>query len=102
MFHKTLFQWPPQPSAVIGLGILAGTVCYFFTGDPASAGFAAAAVKIFVPDNSATAVGQVFEAVKILAQAVGRPLPTASRPGPVVSSDRGSGAASLGREWSKE
>jgi hypothetical protein len=102
MFHKTLFQWPPQPSTVIGLGILAGTVCYFSTGDLAWAGVAAAAVKIFVPDNSATAAGQVFEAVKILAEALGRPLPTTSQPAPVVSSDRGSGAAPPGRELPKE
>jgi len=102
MLHKTLFQWPSQPSAVIGLGILAGTVCYFFTGDPASAGVVAAAVKIFIPDNSATAAGQVFEAVKILAEALGRPLPAVLQQASVVSSDRGSGAASLGRERSKE
>ena len=101
MFHKTLFQWPLQPSTVIGLGILAGSGCYLLTGDPLWASLAAAGVKILVPDNSG-APDQVFGAIKILAQAVGRPLPTASRPGPVVSSDRGSGAASLGREWSKE
>jgi hypothetical protein len=102
MFHKTLFQWPPRSSAVIRLGILAGTVCYFFTGDPASAGVAAAAVKIFGPDNPATAAGQVFEAVKILVEALSRPLPAVLQQVPVVSSDRGSGAASLGREWPKE
>jgi len=102
MFHKTLLQWPPQPSTAIGLGILAGTVCYFFTGNPAWAGVAAAAVKIFVPDNSATAAGQVFEAVKILAEALGRPLPTTSQRTPVVSSNRGFVAGSLGRERPKE
>jgi hypothetical protein len=102
MFQKTLFQWPLQPSTVIGLGILAGTVCYFVTGDPAWAGVAAAAVKILVPDNSATAAGRVFEAIKILAETLGRPLPAVLQQAPVVSSDRGSGAASLGQELSKE
>ena len=41
MFQKTAFRWPPQPSTVIGLGILAGSVCYFVTGDPVWAGVAA-------------------------------------------------------------
>jgi hypothetical protein len=99
MFQKTAFRWPPQPSTVIGLGILAGSVCYFVTGDPVWAGVAAAAVKILVPDNS-TAAGQVFEAIEILAQAVGRPLPTLSQPAPVAAGDRGSDAGSLGRESS--
>jgi hypothetical protein len=96
MFHKIAFRWPPQPSTVIGLGILAGSVCYFVTGDPVWAGVAAAAVKILVPDNSAAA-GQVFEAIEILAQAVGRPLPTLSQPAPVAAGDRRSDAGSLGR-----
>jgi hypothetical protein len=72
MFEKIAFRWPPQPSTVIGLGILAGTVCYFVTGDPAWAGVAAAAVKILVPDNSAAAAGQVLEVIKILAEALGK------------------------------
>jgi hypothetical protein len=89
MFEKIALRWPLQPSTVIGLGILAGTVCYFVTGDPAWAGVAAAAVKILVPDNSATAAGQVSEAIKILAEALGRPLPAALQQAPVVSSDQG-------------
>jgi hypothetical protein len=97
MFQKTAFRWPPQPSTVIGFGILAGSVCYFITGDPVWAGAAAAVVKILVPDNSAAA-GQVFEAIEILAQAIGRPLPTPSQPAPVASDDRASDAGSLCRE----
>src|SRR5271167_436420 len=102
MFQKTLFRWPPQPSTVIGLGILAGTVCYFVTGDPVWAGVAAAAVKILVPDNSTAAADQVFEVVKILAEALSRPLPVPLDQAPVVSPNRGSNAASLGRELTKE
>jgi hypothetical protein len=52
MIKNAAFQWLPQPSTVIGLGILAGTLCYLITGDPVWAGVAAAAVKILVPDNS--------------------------------------------------
>jgi hypothetical protein len=101
MFQNTAFQWPPQPSTVIGLGILAGSICYFVTGDPVWAGLAAAAVKILVPDNS-MAADQVFGAIKILAQAVGRPLPTLSQPAPVASGDQGTNAAPLGREPPRE
>jgi hypothetical protein len=97
MFQKIAFRWPLQPSTVIGLGILAGSVCYFVTGDPVWAGLAAAAVKILVPDNSAAA-DQVFGAIKILAQAVGRSLPTPSQPAPVVPGDQGSIAGSPCRE----
>ncbi len=97
MYQKIAFRWPPQPSTVIGLGILTGSVCYFVTGDPVWAGAAAAAVKILVPDNSAAA-GQVFQAIEMLAQAVGRPLPTPSQRAPVASSDRGANAGSLCRE----
>ena len=79
MFEKIALRWPLQPSTVIGLGILAGTVCYFVTGDTAWAGVIAAAVKILVPDNSAAAAGQVLEVVKILAGALGRPLPARSQ-----------------------
>jgi hypothetical protein len=60
MFEKTIFRWPPQPRTVIGFGILAGSVCYFITGDPVWAGVAAGVVKILVPDNS-TAARQVLE-----------------------------------------
>ena len=97
MFQKTAFRWPPQPSTVIGFGILAGSVCYFVTGDPGWAGLAAAVVKIFVPDNSG-ATDQVFGAIKILAQAVGRPLPTLSQTAPAASGDQGSITGSLYRE----
>lgn len=96
MFQKTAFRWPPQPSTVIGFGILAGSVCYLVTGDPVWAGIAAAAVKIFVPDNSAA--GQVFEAIEVLAQAIGQPLSTVSQSVPVASGDRGSNAGSPCRE----
>ena len=97
MLEKIVFRWPLQPSTVIGLGILAGSVCYFVTGDPVWAGLAAAVVKILVPDNS-TAAGQVFEAIKTVAQVVGRPLPTLSQPEPVASGDRGFDGGSLCRE----
>ena len=91
MFEKIVFRWPPQPSTVGGFGILAGSVCYFVTGDPVWAGLAAAAVKIFVPDNSAAA-----------SQAVGRPLPPLSQPVPVAFGDRGSDAETLCREASEK
>jgi hypothetical protein len=97
MLEKIVFRWPLQPSTVVGLGILAGSVCYFVTGDPGWAGLAAAVVKIFVPDNSG-ATDQVFGAIKILAQAVGRPLPTLSQPAPAASGDQGSITGSLYRE----
>jgi hypothetical protein len=97
MFQKSAFRWPPQPSTVIGLGILAGSVCYLITGDPVWAGLAAGVVKILVPDNSVAAV-QVFEAIKILTQALGRPLPTLSQPALVPSGDRESIVGSLCRE----
>ena len=101
MLEKIVFRWPLQPSTVVGLGILTGSICYFVTGDPGWAGLAAAVVKIFVPDNSGTA-DQVFGAIKILAQTVGRPLPTLSQPAPVAAGNRGSDAASLLQEPSKK
>ena len=73
MTKNTAFPWLPQPSTVVGLGILAGTLCYLITGDPVWAGVAAAAVKIFVPDNS-TAGDRVFDAITLLARAAGRQL----------------------------
>jgi len=80
MVEGNPFQWPLQPSTVIGLGIFAGTLCYLITGEPVWAGVAAAAVKILVPDNS-TGGDQVFEAIAKLAQAAGRPLvPAAHAP----------------------
>ena len=89
MFEKTILRWPPQPSTVIGFGIVAGAVCYFITGDPVWAGVAAGVVKILVPDNS-TAARQVFGAITALAQAVGRPLPTLARPLSARPADQGS------------
>src|ERR1700751_5746892 len=58
MFGKTALEWPPQPSTIVGFGVLAGALCYVLTGDPVWAAVAAAAVKILVPDNS-TSAGQV-------------------------------------------
>ena len=97
MFQKTAFCWPPQPSTVIGLGVLAGSVCYLITGDPIWAGVAAALVKILVPDNS-EAAKQVSGAIEIRARALGRPLPTPAQQAPVAADDRGSGAGSRYRE----
>src|SRR6266403_4857934 len=67
MIKNTPFSWLPQPSTVIGLGVLAGTFCYLITGDPVWAGVAAAAVKILVPDNS-TGGDRAFEAIAMLAR----------------------------------
>jgi hypothetical protein len=74
MVENTIFRWPLQPSTVIGLGILAGTVLYVVTGDPVWAGLAAASVKILVPDNTGSA-DHVLGAIEALAAAFGRPLP---------------------------
>jgi hypothetical protein len=73
MVGKTFFHWPLQPSTVIGVGILTGTIFYFVTGDPVWAGIAAALVKILVPDNTGSS-DQVFGAISALAAAFGRPL----------------------------
>jgi hypothetical protein len=97
MFEKTMLRWLLQPSTVIGLGMLAGSICYFLTGDPTWAGIAAGAVKILVSDNS-TGAGEVFEAITVLARALGRPLPSLSQRVRVVSGDRGSNAGSLEQE----
>ena len=97
MLQNTMFRWPLQPSTVVGLGILAGSLSYFVTGDPVWAGIAAAAVKILVPDNS-DAASQVFKAIALLAQAVGRPLPALSQPASAVAADRESDAAVLSRK----
>ena len=70
MVEKSFFQWPLQPSTVIGLGILTGTTLYFVTGDPIWAGVAAAAVKILVPDNTGHA--DVLSAIGAIAVAFGR------------------------------
>ena len=61
MTKNTAFPGLPQPSTIIGLGILAGTFCYLITGNPVWAGVAAAAIKILVPDNS-TGGDRAFEA----------------------------------------
>jgi hypothetical protein len=71
MVEKTFWQWPPQPSTVIGLGVLAGTILYCVTGDPVWAGVAAASVKVLIPDSTGTA-DKVLGAI---ASALGRPLP---------------------------
>jgi hypothetical protein len=73
MVMKTFLRWPPQPSTVIGLGILAGTLLYLLTGDPVWAGVAAASVKILVPDSTGDDK-QVLGAIGTLAAAFGRPL----------------------------
>jgi len=61
MFKKRTLRWPPELSTVIGLGILASSICNFVTGNLAWAGIAAA-VKFLVQDNS-TAAGRVIEAI---------------------------------------
>ena len=88
MIKNMGFQWLPQPSTVIGFGILAGTLCYLITGDPVWAGVAAAAVKILVPDNSRGG-DQVFEAIAMLAGAAGRPFPSTPAQRPVASGPPG-------------
>src|SRR5438876_11431717 len=97
MTKNMVLQWLPQPSTVIGLGILAGTFCYLITGDPVWAGVAAAAVKILVPDNS-TGGDRAFEAIAMLAQAAGRPLKTPAAPSSVASGAPGKNQAPLCRE----
>jgi len=77
MIKNMPFKWLPQPSTVIGLGILAGTFCYLITGNPVWAGVAAAAIQILVPDNS-TGGERAFEAIAMLAQTAGRPLKAGS------------------------
>jgi hypothetical protein len=94
MTKNMVLQWLPQPSTVIGLGILAGTFCYLITGDPVWAGIAAAAVKILVPDNS-TGGDRVFEAIAMLAQTAGRPLKTPEAQPSVVSGAPGKNQAAL-------
>ena len=84
MLGKTGLGWPPQPSTIVGFGVLAGALCYVLTGDPAWAAVAAAAVKIIVPDNSDSA-GQALEAITMVAEAIGRPPHVQSEP--VGSSD---------------
>jgi hypothetical protein len=97
MIKNTTFTWLPQPSTVIGLGILAGTFCYLITGDPVWAGIAAAVVKILIPDNS-TGGDRVFEVIAMLAQTAGKPLKApAARPS-VASGAPGNDQGPLCRE----
>jgi hypothetical protein len=97
MFEKTALRWPPQPSTVIGLGVLAGSFFYLVTGDPFWAGVVGATVKILVPDNSAGA-GQVVEAIAILAQPVAKLLRAGVQPTPVASGGQGCDPQSIRRE----
>jgi len=97
MINNTAFHWLPQPSTVIGLGILAGTLCYLVSGDPVWAGVAAAAVKILVPDNSRGG-DQVFEAIAMLAGAAGRPLQSTPAQRPVTARTPGIDRDRLHRE----
>jgi hypothetical protein len=86
MLAKTAVGWPPQPSTLIGFGVLAGALCYVLTGDPIWAAVAAAAVKILVPDNS-TSTGQALKAITMLAEAIGSPPHLAVQPETIGSSD---------------
>lgn len=72
---RSLLQWPPQPSTVVGVGVLAGLAAYLVTGDAFWAIAAGGVVKILVPDNSA-AGGEVTDLIKTLARALGRPIAT--------------------------
>ena len=83
---KTAFQWPLQPSTIIGLGVLAGSLCYVVTGDPVWAAVIAAAVKILVPDNS-TLASRALEAITMLTEAIGKPLDSSGHAEPIASSD---------------
>jgi|SRR5215469_5537018 len=100
MFENTAFR-PPQPSTVIGLGVLAGSLCYLMSGDPVWAGAAAAAVKILVPDNSAD-VGQILEAITMLAQPVARLLRKGARSAPLGSGDQECNPQPICREPSEK
>jgi hypothetical protein len=97
MTKNTAFQWLPQPSTVIGLGILAGTFCYLITGDPIWAGVAAATVKMLVPDNS-TGGDRAFETLAMLVQTAGRPLKAPAAQSSLASGALGKNQAPLCRE----
>jgi hypothetical protein len=97
MLSKTGLAWPPQPSTIVGFGVLAGALCYVLTGDPVWAAVAAAAVKILVPDNSASA-GQTLQAIAMVAEAIGKPLPPAVAPKPNSLSDSQSTVRAVCRE----
>ena len=86
MLGKTAFQWPLQPSTIIGLGVLAGSLCYVVTGDPVWAAVIAAAVKILVPDNS-TSASQALEAITMLTEAIGKSLDPSVHAEPIASQD---------------
>jgi hypothetical protein len=97
MIENTAFQCLPQSSTVIGLGILAGTLCYLITGDAVWAGVAAAAIQILVTDNSMGG-DQVFAAIAMLASAAGRPLQAPTAQPPVASGAPGIHRGLLFRE----
>ena len=86
MLGKTAFQWPLQTSTIIGLGVLAGSLCYVVTGDPVWAAVTAAAVKILVPDNS-TSASQALEAITMLTEGIGKPLDPSVHAEPIASND---------------
>jgi len=86
MLGKTAFQWPLQTSTIIGLGVLAGSLCYVVTGDPVWAAVTAATVKILVPDNS-TLASRALEAITMLTKAIGKPLDPLVHAEPIATSD---------------
>jgi hypothetical protein len=97
MLGKTALGWPPQPSTIVGFGVLAGALCYVLTGDPAWAAVAAAAVKILVPDNSDSA-GQALKAITMLTEAIGRSPHPRVQSEPIGSSDPRPSARAVCRE----
>jgi hypothetical protein len=101
MVHKTRYRWALQPSSVVGLGVLAGSVCYLVTGDPIWASVTAAAVKMLVPDNSAPA-SELLEAIATLAKPVDRLPEALPQQLPVASGGRGCNPASPHRAQSEE
>jgi hypothetical protein len=80
MIKNTTFTWLPQPSTVIGLGVLAGTSCYLITGGSGLGRYCCGVVKILIPDNS-TGGDRVFEVIAMLAETAGKPFrASAARP----------------------
>ncbi|MBV9859828.1 MAG: hypothetical protein JO038_06970 [Alphaproteobacteria bacterium] len=71
---KTLLQWPPQPTTVIGAGVLSGTGIYLATGDTSAAFLVAGLVKLLVPDNSNVAAQEVEDGIRSLSRSLGRPM----------------------------
>jgi hypothetical protein len=101
MWGKTAFRWPLQPSTIIGLGVLAGSLCYIVTGDPVWAAVTAAAVKILVPDNS-TSASQALEAITMLTEAIGKPLDPSVHAEPIAWRDTRSRGRLTGRQQNDE